>query len=101
MVKDISGDELAEMFRAQAGLVTALIAHDDEAVKAQLRMIIEDQGALAEGDARVLVWRLAKQAEVGARMTWHAIKSLAPRLGLTEAETNRVLAETYAERRLD
>lgn len=84
------------MFRAHVGVVTALIANDEVAVDAQLRGIVEDQVQASGGDFSVFAARMAKQVEAGARTTRHILMSLAPRLGLTEAETQEIIAQVYS-----
>lgn len=89
--------ERAEMMRAQVGLVTALIAKDDEALDAQLRAILADHATASGGDVKVFSGRMAKQVEIGAVMSRHILMSLAPRLNMSEAEVNELFASTYAD----
>lgn len=86
----------SEMVRAFAGLLTAKVANDPRAADAQLKSIIRDQAEASGGDLEVFAVRMAKQVEAGAIVAWTILRSLAPRLGLTEFETQRVLAEVFA-----
>lgn len=92
----LSKHERAEMMRAHAGLVTALIAKDDDALDAQLKAILADHVAASNGVVKNFAGRMGKQVEAGALVTRHLLMSLAPRLGMSESETLQLIAETYA-----
>ena len=89
----ISAADRNEMLRTFAGLVTAKVAKDPEAVNLQLKAIIRDPAEASHGDLEAFATRMVKQVEAGAIVAWHILKSLAPRLGLSEAEAQQVLAE--------
>ncbi|KSW30180.1 hypothetical protein [Cellulomonas sp. B6] len=84
------------MIRAFAGLLTAKIANDPRAVDLQLKSIVGDQVKASGGDVEEFALRMAKQVEAGAVVAWTILRSLAPRLGMSESEVQRVLAEVFA-----
>ncbi|MGD8168550.1 hypothetical protein ACEXOS_015115 [Herbiconiux sp. P16] len=96
MMHDIPKDQLQEMLRASSGVVTALIANDPAAANAQALAIVAEQAELSAGDSEMLAFRMVKQLEASARITHQVIRSLAPRLGLTEAQTQEILAQSWA-----
>ena len=93
----ISAEERTEMLRSSAGIVTALVARDESAVRGQIISIVSEQASLAQGDFATFAARMGKQLEASSRVTWHVVMSLAPRLGLSEEETQRVLAQAFSE----
>lgn len=93
----VPADERAEMLRSHMGLVTALIDGSPEVWKSQIGSIVAEQAEAPRGDIAVLAGRMAKQIEAGARVTHGVIKLLAVRLGISEAEANRIVAEAYGE----
>ncbi|MEV8370138.1 hypothetical protein [Microbacterium sp. NPDC064584] len=95
--RDLPPADFAEMVRASIGILTAKIAHDDDAVHMQLQAIIREQGDLSQGDVGVFAARMAKQVEAATLVAWTLLKSLAPRAEMTEEEMNRVLAQIAAE----
>lgn len=92
----LSAADRTEMIRAHTGLVTALIDGDDRALRMQLRGLVDDQWQASGGDVDVFRRRMSKHIEAGARSTWHVMMSLAPRLGLTTAETQQIIAQIYS-----
>lgn len=89
--------ERAEMIRAHAGLVTALVSKDADALEVQLKSIVREQSEASRGDVKAFAGRMAKQVEAGAIVTRHLLMSLAPRLDVTEAEAHALLASIYAD----
>jgi len=92
----VSAAERNEMLRSFAGLVTAKVSGDPEAVNLQLKAIMRDQAEASHGDLEAFAARMAKQVEAGAIVAWAILELLASRLGLSEAEAQRVLAEIYS-----
>lgn len=92
----ISAADRNEMLRTFAGLVTAKVAKDPEAVNLQLKAIIRDQAEASHGDLEAFATRMAKQVAAGAIVARAILKSLAPRRELSEAEAQRVWAEIYS-----
>lgn len=88
--------ERAEMIRAHAGLVTALVGNDPDALDRQLKSIVREQSEASPGDVKAFAGRMAKQVEAGAIVTRHLLMSLAPRLEMTEAEAHELFASIYA-----
>jgi hypothetical protein len=93
----VPAGERAEMLRSHMGLVTALIDGAPEVWKSQIGSIVAEQADASRGDIAVFAGRMAKQIEAGARVTHGVIKLLASRLGISEAEANRIVAEAYGE----
>lgn len=93
----LSKTERAEMIRAHAGLVTALVSKDPKAFEVQLMAIVREQSEASRGEVKVFAGRMAKQVEAGAIVTRHLLMSLAPRLDMTEAEAHALFASTYAD----
>ncbi len=89
--------ERAEMIRAHAGLVPALVGKDPDAVDGQLKSILREQSEASRGDVKAFAGRMAKQVEAGAIVTRHLLMSLAPRLDMTEAEAHGLFASIYAD----
>ncbi|EZP26254.1 hypothetical protein [Microbacterium oleivorans] len=89
--------ERAAMIRAHAGLVTALLGKDPDALDGQLKSIVREQSEASRGDVKAFAGRMAKQVEAGAIVTRHLLMSLAPRLDMTEAEAQELLATIYAD----
>tara|TARA_R110002020_G_scaffold203551_5_gene407315 strand:- start:3201 stop:3530 length:330 start_codon:yes stop_codon:yes gene_type:complete len=89
--------ERAAMIRAHAGLVTALLGKDPDALDGQLKSIVREQSEASRGDVKAFAGRMAKQVEAGAIVTRHLLMSLAPRLDMTEAEAHELLATIYAD----
>lgn len=88
--------ERAEMIRAHAGLVTALVSKDADALDSQLKAILVEQSTASHGDVKAFAGRMAKQVEAGALVTRHLLMSLAPRLDMTESEAHELFAAVYA-----
>lgn len=93
----LSKHERAEMMRAHAGLVTALIKKDNAALDGQLKAIVVEQSEASHGDVKAFAGRMGKQVEAGAIVTRHLLMSLAPRLELTEDEAQELFASIYAD----
>lgn len=93
----LSRHERAEMIRAHAGLVTAVVGKDPDALDGQLKSILREQSEASRGDVKAFAGRMAKQVEAGAIVTRHLLMSLAPRLDMTEAEAHEVFASIYAD----
>lgn len=89
--------ERAEMIRAHAGLVTALVGNDPDALDRQLKSIVREQSEASQGDVKAFAGSMAKQVEAGAIVTRHLLMSLAPRLEMTEAEAHELFASIYAD----
>lgn len=83
-----------EMARLFAGLLTAKVAHDDDATTAQLNSILDEQWTASQGDVSTFGRRMVKQVEAGAAVAHALLRSLAARVGLTEAELQQLIAET-------
>ncbi|NYF18482.1 hypothetical protein HDC37_003346 [Microbacterium sp. AK009] len=93
---DLSAHDRNEMLRAFAGLLTAKVADDPSATNAQLKFIVQEQVAASNGDAAILVARMAKQVEAGAVVAHTVLRMLSSRFGLTEAELQQALAEAIS-----
>jgi len=83
------------MFRGHFGIVTALVDHDDAAAHRQVAAVIGDQVEASGGDVTEFATRMGKLVEGGARVTYHLVMSLAPRLDMTEAELVETIAAIY------
>jgi len=66
----VSAAERNEMLRSFAGLVTAKVSGDPEAVNLQLKAIMRDQAEASHGDLEAFAARMAKQVEAGAIVAW-------------------------------
>ncbi|WP_136024258.1 hypothetical protein [Microbacterium sp. K27] len=97
MMNHVSRFTRAEMTRAHAGLVTAFVAGDEDARSKQLASIVREHAVAAAGDTQAFAGLMAKQVEAGAAVTYTVLRSLAPRLGLTDAETQELIAQAVAQ----
>lgn len=93
----LTKSERAEMIRAHAGLVTALVSKDPDALDGQLKSILREQSEASRGDVTAFAGRMAKQVEAGAIVTRHLLMSLAPRLDMTEGDAHELFASIYAD----
>lgn len=97
MTLHFSRAERAEMLRSHAGIVTALVANDEEARRAQLRAIVLEHLEKAAGEPTELASRMAKQVEAGAHVTHAVLRLLSKRLNLSEEETHQVIAHAISQ----
>lgn len=87
----------AEMTRAHAGLVTTFVAGDEAARSVQLTSIVREHATSAGRDASAFALLMAKQVEAGAVVTYTVLRSLAKRLGLSDEETQEIIAQAVAQ----
>lgn len=89
--------ERNEMLRSASGVVTALVSGDQSAVTAQTASIVQEHLDASSGDINKFAARMAKQVEAGARVNHSAIKHLAKRLNVSEADVQEILARALNE----
>gem|GEM_PF-2704270 len=89
----LSGEERREMMRAHLGVVTALLAQDREAMHAQLRSVVQEETAAANGDAAIAVARMAKAFEAGALVTAALVPMIVKRTDLSLDQVMAILGQ--------
>lgn len=97
MMNYVSRNARAEMTRAHAGLVTAIVAGDEQARSAQLASIVREHAVASAGDAPAFAMLMGKQVEAGALVTHTVLRMLARRLGMSDAETQEIIAQAVAQ----
>ncbi|EYT59747.1 hypothetical protein D514_0111575 [Microbacterium sp. UCD-TDU] len=85
------------MTRAHAGIVTAFVAGDEKARTQQVASIVREHAQTAAGDPAVFAVLMGKQVEAGAVVTFTVLRSLSKRLGLSDAETQAIIAQAVAQ----
>jgi hypothetical protein len=97
MTHHVSRAARAEMTRAHAGIVTAFVAGDEKARTQQVASIVREHAQMAAGDPAAFAVLMGKQVEAGAVVTFTVLRSLSKRLGLSDAETQEIIAQAVAQ----
>lgn len=97
MANHVSRAQRAEMVRAHAGIVTAFVSGDEPARSQQLASIVQDHAQASAGDIGMFAGLMGKQVEAGAVVTYTVLRSLSKRLGLSDAETQEIIAQAVAQ----
>ena len=87
------------MVSAHTAVVASIVSEEPRVARSQIIRIMADQAVKANGDQAALLALLAKQVEVGARMTDAVLDRVAGRLGLSDHEKQQIIAQAGAELR--